>query len=253
MQQNSFSRQITFESIPNFRDLGGYQARDGRTVRWRRLFRSGDLRKMTENDFNRLRDEIGLASVIDLRSQLELERQGKSKFSDSGIKYYNISFISDDGSKTPNEQLNQAYTNLGEFYIYLIQKKEFGQRLVDALKVIAMQENLPLIFHCAVGKDRTGILAAILLSVLGVADADIINDYAASEAYMKDLLVRIKNEPSKNEHPQDLPDYFWEAAPESMAVFLSMTKREYGSAKGYIEAHGAEKSLFDSLETALLV
>jgi protein-tyrosine phosphatase len=252
MPQNTYSRKIIFESIFNFRDLGGYRAKDGKTIAWRRLFRSADLRNISSSDFNKLQNELGLASIIDLRSRLELERQGRGILTESGIKYNNISFMTDEGTKTPNEQLQRAYKNMGEFYLHQIQQKVFGQRIVEALKIIAEPENLPLIFHCAVGKDRTGMLAAILLSILGVADADIIDDYAASAPYMDDLLIRIKNGPLPPGTPPDLPDYFWTATPESMAFFLSTIKREYGSAKGYIEVQGAEKSLFDRLEMVLL-
>lgn len=72
MESQSLSRQIEFESIFNFRDLGGYPTSDGNAVTWRRLFRSGQLHEMTKGDFKRLREHIGLASVIDLRSTFEI-------------------------------------------------------------------------------------------------------------------------------------------------------------------------------------
>ena len=89
----SYTRHIKFENVINFRDLGGYRARDGYIVAWRRLFRSGDFRNMTRNDLNLLTEEIGLNSVIDLRSSIEVERQGIGLLAETDIKYHNISFI----------------------------------------------------------------------------------------------------------------------------------------------------------------
>ena len=113
-------------------------------------------------------------------------------------------------------------------------------------------ENHPLVFNCAIGKDRTGILAAILLSVLGVKDEDIIEDYSLSTPYMEELLERIRSDPEIARAIEPLPAYFWEAAPESMSLFLSTLRREYGSMRDYLKAQGAESSLIQSLESALL-
>lgn len=247
------SRHLNFESVTNFRDLGGYRTRTGRTVAWRRLFRSGEFSKITRDDFGRLTREIGLASVIDLRSAFERERQGIGLLAEASIRYHAISFLIDGGDRKGDERRFRGFSSMGEFYVYLTGKKEFGQRIIDALEIIAEVENHPLVFHCAIGKDRTGILAAVLLSALGVEDEDIIEDYALSAPYMIELIS------SKNRHPEIdatvkvLPEFLWEATPESMALFLATLVREYGSVKGYLESHGAEPSLINRLETALLV
>jgi protein-tyrosine phosphatase len=252
MTNQSYSRHIQFESVVNFRDLGGYRTGDGRTIAWRRLFRSGELRSMTQRDFDKLTQEIGLKSVIDLRSGFELEKQGLGLLSGSGIKYRNISFIPDGGDPKANEQRYSDFTNMGEFYIHLVKQGSFGKRIVQALEVIAGADNYPLVFHCAVGKDRTGILAAILLDILGVGDKDIIEDYAISGPFMKEIVARMEKSPEKPKDAQGLPGFFWDATPESMAVFLSSVRREYGSGRGYIRAQGADGTLFSDLEKALL-
>jgi protein-tyrosine phosphatase len=144
-------------------------------------------------------------------------------------------------------------TNMGEFYLEMARQKDYGQRITEALEIIAEPANHPLVFHCAVGKDRTGMLAAILLNLLGVEEDDIIHDYTLSEPYMDELLARLKNNPQKNAPPLDIPEYFWKASPESMKLFLSTLGKEYGSIAGYLEAQGAEPSLVRRLEKALLV
>ncbi len=248
-----YSRHLNFESVTNFRDLGGYRTRDGRTVAWRRLFRSGEFSKITRNDFDRLTGEIGLASVLDLRSAIERERQGIGLLSGTGIMFHNISFLSDGGDQRGDVRRYTDFSSMGEFYVYLVGKREFGQRIVKALEIIAEAGNHPLVFHCAIGKDRTGILAAVLLSVLGVEDEEIIEDYALSGPYMVELISRKDSWPEIAAAVKALPGYFWEAVPESMDSLLTTFKKEYGSAVGYVEAQGSESSLISRLENALLV
>jgi protein-tyrosine phosphatase len=253
MTANSYSRDIALESVINFRDLGGYRTHSGKTVVWRRLFRSGDLNRMTGTDFTAFKQQLGVVSVIDLRSRLEVNKQGAGPLSGSGIKYYNISFIPDGGDKGANELRYKNFTSMGEFYLDLMQHQEFGGRIVEALELIALAENHPLVFHCAVGKDRTGILAAVLLNILGVPDDDVIEDYALSAQPMKKVLEEFKNGPHPGPTPDEaLPDYFWEASRESMALFLSTLKREYGSIQEYLLKKGASSSLVPRLEKALL-
>ncbi len=102
-------------------------------------------------------------------------------------------------------------------------------------------------------KDRTGVLAALLLSILGVGDKYIVDDYILTAHYMKDFYTRLISEPNTPEEVKNLPGYTWEASKESMYLFLSGIKNKYGSAKDYIKTHGGKQSLFNNLEKALLV
>ncbi len=247
MPQQTYPRHIRFEAVFNFRDLGGYRTRGGQKIAWRRLFRSSELHHMTNHDVVQLKDEIRLRSVIDLRSSRQLDPF--SPLNEVGVEYYNVPFIE---RGNDNENVYQDFSNMGEVYSYLVRHEEFGQRVIDALEIIAEPDNLPLVFHCSAGKDRTGILTAIVLDILGVTDEDIIEDYTLTAPYMKELVNRWNNNPKWAEALKNVPGYIWEASPESMAFFLSTLKREYGSARGYIEAHGAELSLIHRLETALL-
>jgi protein-tyrosine phosphatase len=247
------SRQINFQSIPNFRDIGGYRTNKGKTVAWRRIFRSGNLNRMTEEDFGKLKEEIRLATVIDLRSAEEIGRQGVGLHSQSDIRYHNISFITDGGNREADERRFRTFSNMGQFYMDIVRDKGFGRRIIQAMEVIAEEENHPLIFHCAVGKDRTGVLSAMLLSVIGVQDSDIIEDYTMSGLYIEELLQRISSDPKIAEAVKPLPDYFWTATPESIILFLTTLRQEYGSIPGYLELMGSDKTLVERLEKALLV
>jgi protein-tyrosine phosphatase len=248
-----YPRHIKFDNILNFRDLGGYKARGGRKVAQHRIFRSAEFVRITAKDLDRLTKEIRLATIIDLRSEFEVKKYGLGLISRAGIKYFNVSFISDGGEKEANERRYKNYANMGQFYVELIQQKGYGRKIIEALEIIAEPENHPLVFHCAVGKDRTGLLAGVLLSALGAYDKDIIEDYTLSGPYMKELISQKDSRPEIAEGLKVLPAYFWDAAPESMALLLAALRNEFGSAEGYLKENGADSSLVKRLETALLV
>ena len=221
-------------------------------VAWRHLFRSGELHHMTRHDITRLKEEIGLRTVIDLRSSIQLELHGVGPLDEIGVKYYNIPFIINDSDNVNEKELLQGFSNSGEVSLYYMRHKEYGKRVVEALEIIAEPENHPLVFHCNAGKDRSGSLAAIVLGVLGVMDEDIIEDYTLTAPYMKEFINRWNNDPKTAEVHGNLPNYLSEASPESMALFLSTLRQEYGSVRGYMEMQGAEVSLFNQLERTLL-
>jgi len=251
MMVELYSRKIEIESVINFRDLGGYRNRDGETVAWRRIFRSGDFRNITPDDFARIEKEISLTTVIDLRTSEETERQGKWHSPEVGIRYCHIPFPGG-GKKKEGARLLKEYTNLGQFYLHLIDRKEFSQQIVAALKIIADPKNHPLVFHCAIGKDRTGILSAILLSILGIDDAVIVEDYTLSGPAVKKLRENMNQSFINEELLKRLPAYFWEAVPESMDLFLTTLKKKHGSIVGYLINQGVETYLIESIRKALL-
>ena len=251
----SYPRLIDFESVPNFRDLGGYRARDGRAVAWRRLFRSAELHSISRPDIARFKQDIRPRVVIDLRTPRELTRQREiSLLGEVGARYHNLPFrpASSDYLRHETELFRDA-TDLGELYLYRIRQPEFGKRLVDSLELIADRNNHPLVFHCSVGKDRTGVLAAMLLAAAGVIDEDIVHDYTLSAPFMPELRDRWRNAAAAPPEVKEVPDFQWEASAESMARFLALLRREYGSAAGYLEVHGADDSLPQRLQEALLV
>jgi protein-tyrosine phosphatase len=250
-----YPRHIHFESVPNFRDLGGYRTHDGRTVAWRRLFRSAALHKMNERDVARLKQEIGPRAVIDLRNPRNPERDLEAfLLKEIGARHYAIPFRPDSSSYVKDEaKANPNATNMGEIYLNRISEKPFAARLVHALEIIAERDNHPLVFHCSAGKDRTGVLAAMVLAAMGVVDEDVVEDYTLSAPLMKAIRARMNSDPETAQGVKDLPDFQWEASADSMAAFLSLLRRDYRSAEGYLTANGAGSSLVDRLKVALLV
>ena len=248
-------RHIDFASVPNFRDLGGYRAGDGRAVAWRRLFRSAALHVMSPPDLARFKEDIRPRAVIDLRTPSEPVKQREiSLLGEVGARYHHVPFrpFSRDDVKQEIERFREG-TDLAELYMYRIHAPGFGTALVDALELIADPNNHPLVFHCSVGKDRTGVLAAMLLAAAGVMDEDVIHDYTLSAPFVSAIRSRLTNDPNAPPEVKALPDFHWEASAASMAGFLARLRREYGSVAKYLEAQGADRSLPHRLERALLV
>ena len=251
----SHPRHVRFESVPNFRDLGGYRTHDGRTVAWRRLFRSAALHRMNARDVARLEEEIRPRAVIDLRRVRDPEQNPEVLLLEKiGARYYSIPFRPDSSSYVKDEwTAHPNAPHMGEIYLHRISEQPFGKRLVDALEIIAERDNHPLIFHCSAGKDRTGVLAAMVLAAMGIVDEHVVEDYTRSAPLMNEIRARITSDPETAEAVKEQPEYQWEASADSMAVFLSLLRREYGSAGGYLRAHGASRSLVDRLKVALLL
>lgn len=247
-----YQRVIPFENIQNFRDLGGYKTRGGRIIAWRRVFRSGEMYRMTPADFKKLKDKLGIKSVIDLRSDFEIAKDGLGLISGSGIKYFQVPLIKDGGDKEANIRRYSGHTNMGQFYVCLSRQKDYINGIIDALEIISVPENHPLIFHCSAGRDRTGFLASILLSVLGVPGGQIEKDYCLSEPCIRHIINQKKANPEINDVNTGLPEYFWETTPASIALLLSTLNKYYGSVEKYLVHQGAEPSLVKRLESVLL-
>ncbi len=241
-------REIEFEAIFNFRDLGGYSAHHGRRVARGRVFRSGELRHATQTDLLRLREDVGLKSVLDLRGQDEVARFGLGPAVDFAC--YNVPLSTDVGNAAAVQRV-QELGSTGAVYVLSSKDGTYGRRLVECLRTIA-QASLPIVFHCSAGKDRTGVLAACVLSVLGVADADIVADYTLTGRHMAKHVARLSRNPEDARFLQSLPAWMHGAPAASMELFLSTMRRDYGSIREYLLSRGADEALFERLEEALL-
>lgn len=167
---------LDLEGTKNTRDLGGYKTVDGKTTKSKLLLRSDNTNKLTDADIKKLKDEYNLKYVIDLRSTKEIG-VFLDKLSDiEGIEYHNIQL------SIRIKDLKKQNLDLGDCYVKLLNQKEKIKSIFD---IIAGANGGSLLFHCAHGKDRTGVVAALLLGLCGVSDDDIIDDYCATYELIK--------------------------------------------------------------------
>ncbi|WP_114105212.1 tyrosine-protein phosphatase [Hyphomonas sp. CACIAM 19H1] len=176
------SRVLKLQGGQNFRDIGGYPTVCGKSVRRYRIFRSAGLHKLTFSDYGRI-DRLDLKTIFDLRTPEERRafpinwagtpvRQTRVSSAESGNLVAMAAAFTDSGLQA--EAVTAVMLNLYRKLPY-----EQAETYSSVLECISEGE-LPLLFHCSAGKDSTGVLAAIILSILGVPDHLIINDYSLS-------------------------------------------------------------------------
>ena len=192
------ARLLPLEGGLNFRDLGGYPSNDGRQVRWGQLFRSGTMHRLTDGDY-RLLETLGIKVIYDLRSTLE--RRGAPTdwraapaeylFRDHEITSGALSILSDMGDRATADFVRNMMSG---FYRQMPTRYREAYRELFARLV---RGDVPLVFNCAAGKDRTGVAAALVLSALGVPRAVILNDYALSETCV-DYMAEIARDDGQN-------------------------------------------------------
>jgi protein-tyrosine phosphatase len=178
-------RRIALERASNLRDMGGYAASDGMRTRWARIYRGGELVRITDADVARLR-ALDLVLVFDLRTSGEREAR-PSRLWDSGPRRLSRDYTHSGADlHTMIARTDVTADRLRQSMMTLYRDLPFDQ--ADAFRVLLREiaaGTWPLLFHCAGGKDRTGVFAALLLDLLGVSRADILADYLLSNASLE--------------------------------------------------------------------
>jgi protein-tyrosine phosphatase len=228
-------RHIELEASFNFRDLGGYPGADGRTVRWRRLFRADGLYRLTPGDLQRL-GALGLRTVVDLRTAGELEARGRIAWPTDDLTFHHLPLMD---VLPPDDEYPEWSDPAHVALQYAGMLAAAGPALAAALDVLCDPTSYPVVYHCMAGKDRTGILSALVLRVLGVADADIVADYALSQDAMVRMLAWLADtDPALARDLEASSAAIIAAAPETMERFLADLDATYGGAGPYLESIG---------------
>lgn len=237
-------RHIPFDRVFNFRDLGGYRVRDGRTVRWRRLFRSGELQRMTAEEAARARAELGIVTVIDLRTPEEADDpRGFGPLLDPPVVRHALGM----GDPRAKYRAQESGTWRPRFTNMLDQGAE---QWAGAVRLLAEPEAYPALFQCVTGKDRTGVLAALLLDLLGADEETIVADYAQSEEHMQRLIRQLRERGVLG--PDERPNPALAVVPEAMREMIEALRERYGGARGFLGAQGVPAADLDRVADRLL-
>ncbi|MCC3764833.1 tyrosine-protein phosphatase [Glycomyces sp. TRM65418] len=229
---------IDADKIFNLRDIGGWDAADGKKVRTGRVFRADSLGMATEADLDLLVNRLGIRHVIDLRRAEEWEIAGRFPEVD-GVEFHHFELLHVKWERLAERDVRFS-TSRKEVVRFLRERYsgmyEAGYRAVrDSLDVIASGE--PVLFHCMAGKDRTGLVAAALLSVLGVDEEDIAADYALSNVG----ITRWRAWRDANLGKPPVESSLTTPA-EAMLETIAEMKTRFGSMTGYVDATGFEQS-----------
>jgi protein-tyrosine phosphatase len=240
-------RVIRLEGCLNFRDLGGYPTEDGRTVRWRQLFRSDALHLLTPADVACIRDELEIGDVIDLRSSGERHAQARDHLAGEPIRCHHLPLF--DGDVRAAEGARPAGRSLAELYVMMAE----GARAAIArvITTIAAAPG-PVLFHCAAGKDRTGVVSAVLFGLLGVRDELIVADYVATRENLEAIVERLLASRGYQAMLAALPPDTMHAEPETILRFLGRIRELHGSMHGFARAAGIADGTLERLRARLL-
>jgi protein tyrosine/serine phosphatase len=245
MQQNE--RILPLTGASNFRDLGGYPLVDAGLTRWGSLFRSDSLHELTDTDVEVLR-QLGLRTIIDLRMEVEVVKSGRGLLGSEPATYHHLSVIDEDGGESRGIPAPKDGDLSNRYMWYL----EIGRdALVRAFNVLGEAANYPAVFHCAAGKDRTGVLAALVLDIVGVDREVIVEDYVLTASRMELVLERVLRSVGEGRRVDDLPASAVSVEAATMEGFLDRVDQRYGGARQWALAAGVPYESLDALSAFL--
>lgn len=251
------------EGAVNLRDLGGLRTRDGATIRPRRLLRSGLMHAITQSGLATLRETLGIRTVIDFRDAGEREQDGLVDWARHGVTALHLPPLSEaafaaqqravSGEQAAAWMASGPGGGLDRALYRDLVTGDTGRRAYRVfLERLADPATGPTVFHCSGGRDRTGIAAALALTVLGVDEAVICEDYRLSGEQLR---------PHTRHFVEQLATFgltepAWlkivQCRAATMAGFLDDLRAEYGSPMGYVEAIGVRSETVTAIRAALL-
>jgi protein-tyrosine phosphatase len=257
IEADDVERRIVFDGTANFRDIGGYPSNQHKRVKWRRVFRSGNLASLTDNDHQILK-EIGIRSICDFRSTEEIARQPNRLPQNTSLQYLHLPIVNQ--TMEPTEAVTRImkgdiawFTQDFMVNAYIEKIEAFHDIWYLFFKYLCQRSFRPLLFHCTAGKDRTGVCAALILLSLGVSEKWVIHDHALSNIYNAKQIETIKDNLRKvGVDPEKLMDYLTAPKTAIVAVIEHINKK-YGSARDYLVQKAKVKAAWiEKLEDDLL-
>jgi protein-tyrosine phosphatase len=234
-------RRIPLPGTLNLRDLGGYPANGGGTVRWRTLLRSDALHRLDDTGRAALAG-FGLRTVVDLRTDEEV-LSAPSALDGTGARIFHVPIFR-------AESLGTLSPELAAVYRHMIDDR--GAAIAEAVGRLSVVGALPGLIHCSAGKDRTGLVTALILDVLGVPDEVIAADYAMSAENLDADSAQVVSRIQAIGGGQRLDLGLLGSPPELILEALARVRDRSGSAVGYLVQHGVPRSALDGLRRALI-
>jgi len=235
---------IELDGAYNVRDLAGLPARDGVT-RPGVLLRSDALDALTDDDVACLVEQRRLAHVFDLRSRSEREQRGRGPLGATAVIYSELEVIVEADLVRRRQDRSAALASgaapediLALGYAELL---DLGRVAFPAvLTRLVAPGGTPALVHCAAGKDRTGVLVALLLDAAGVDRHAIVADYAATQERMAPIIERLASASAYHAVAEQVPAFVYEARAATMERFLILLDERWGGAASFFTANGAE-------------
>ena len=238
---------VELDGAVNVRDLGGLPTADGSKTVAGRLLRSDNLQDLSSADVDKLVHRIGVTTVVDLRSDFELASEGPAPLdSVAGVRHAHHSIVPEVGSKsdavaaallTRRESLRRLYP--GDYWTaaYLGYLEDRPDQVTAAVRAVARSSGAALV-HGAAGKDRTGVVVALVLSTAGVTRDAIVADFVATGERAEQVFERLLASPTYHEDLSGADAEVQKTRPETMTSFLTEVDTRYGGPRSWLASHG---------------
>ncbi|MFP5370887.1 MAG: tyrosine-protein phosphatase [Actinomycetes bacterium] len=262
MTSTRTGRWVRLDGTTNTRDLGGLPTTDGGVTAPGRVLRSDNLQTLSDDDVRRLVEDLGLREVIDLRTTAEVLLEGRGPLRGvPGVVHRHFSLIPERGQHTDvfAVEEDEAVQDLPADWVesllprqtaahdageppavraYLGYLADRSGAVVDALRALATADAGASVVHCAAGKDRTGVIVALALSVAGVGHDEIVADYAMTADVIDALVAKLaaSSTYAADMESRDVASHTPRA--ETMDRVLTLLDERHGGAAGWLEAHG---------------
>ncbi|MGH3452125.1 MAG: tyrosine-protein phosphatase [Haloechinothrix sp.] len=238
------SRHLALAGCFNVRDTGGYPTRDGGVVRWRTLLRADALHRLDDSGRCAL-SEIGVRTVIDLRDDSE------RTIAPSALDGVALRVLHRPIYDRSHERAAGLVADLDRLYQDMVDLH--GPALAVAIAELCEPGALPAVVHSSAGKDRTGVVIALVLEIAGVSDRHIAEDYALTAAYLGDEFVHAVRQSKASTGVSDAAiSAVLRCPPELVLGVLRRIRQQHGSITGFLVHHGLSAAQLDGLRTALV-
>lgn len=225
---------MTLDGLHNIRDLGGLPLASGGQTGRGRIYRGCAMAGLSETGQGQLL-ALGIRTAIDLRSDSERAETPSLLSDQSGVLDLHIPVFAD---LAPIYKLGDLKKNFSLSYRYGQALDKAGPRFAAALRAVANAPEGPVYFHCTLGKDRTGIMAALALRLAGVATAEIVADYTQTVALAPDYLALIRRHSLARGTEPEFLDKLLDAPAEAMEATLARLDQDFGGAEAYLARAG---------------
>jgi protein-tyrosine phosphatase len=224
-------RNLDLVGPTNFRDLGGYRNSTGATVRWGRIFRS-DALIIPEEGYERF-GALGIRTIFDLRSTMEVDST-PDQLPPGDYDARHLPLVGEDAIRPDIMGVLDGEEFLSTLYAHILERSP--QVFGTVIKAMADESNLPLVFHCAAGKDRAGLMAAVVLLALGVDEETILDDYELTSQYRTSEQITSAAERMKEASlvAAEAVAGLLRTPRWTMEKSLSFLKENYGSVEEYL-------------------
>ncbi|MCW2600256.1 MAG: protein tyrosine phosphatase [Frankiales bacterium] len=245
---------LSLHGAVNVRDVGGLPTVDGRTTRPGVLIRSDNLQDLTASDVQALM-AAGVRTVLDLRTSAEVELTGAGPLRETEVTHLHLDLIPHglDGRDLVDRTIPDETAGehaMDHFYIDYV--KDAPDRVAAALRAIADPRRGAVVVHCAAGKDRTGVVVALALSLVGVRRDAVVADYALTDERIEAIRNRLLSSPLYAEELQRRTLESMRPHAGNMERFLDRVDRDYGGIHGLAMAIGVDEETVGRLGRRLL-